>query len=367
MIQLICDKLYYLTKDNLKIIIQTYLKIEKTDKDLNKLQKSDLLSIINENITENIAVKLADKGFVGFNLNEAVERLGVDKYIVKKLEKAKVLDVVDYYKVRAYGRYLNCPYYNINQVIELSKLSKEEIESKIRKPTKKQLENIEKAREIYKKKRTCSKCGFVVNTLQDLTDGICKSCKEDEYYSYMIDKIINDRKVWMNNRKDYIILDVETTGLDDDEVIEISIIDLKGTVLFDTLIKPKRLIPIEATYINGISDDMVKDSPTFDLVYNEFKKVIEGKSIIGFNIQFDIRMIYNTMKIYDIKDRLNNITIDLMEQEMTINHTDRYISLVNSVNNYKGEEIHQIHRAVNDCYICLELIKRSIEWESSLK
>ena len=135
----------------------------------------------------------------------------------------------------------------------------------------------------------------------------------------------------------------------------------------DTLIKPNKLIPIEATYINGIDNNMVKDSPTFDQVYNKFREAIKDRVIIGFNISFDITMLYNTMKVYKIKDSIDNRTIDLMEEEMIINRTDRFISLINSINSYPGEDIMQMHRALNDCYMCLELIKRSIEWESSLK
>ena len=48
------------------------------------------------------------------------------------------------------------------------------------------------------------------------------------------------------------ILDTETTGLyDDAEIVEISIIDENGGVLLDTLVKPLKPIPAEATAIHG--------------------------------------------------------------------------------------------------------------------
>jgi hypothetical protein len=49
-------------------------------------------------------------------------------------------------------------------------------------------------------------------------------------------------------------LGTETTGIDGDaEVIEIAIIDIRGYVLLDTLIRPQGDIPAEATAIHGIN------------------------------------------------------------------------------------------------------------------
>ena len=41
-----------------------------------------------------------------------------------------------------------------------------------------------------------------------------------------------------NKREDVIVLDTETTGLYDAEICEISVLDLGGKVLFDSLVKP---------------------------------------------------------------------------------------------------------------------------------
>lgn len=55
----------------------------------------------------------------------------------------------------------------------------------------------------------------------------------------------------------YIILDTETTGLDNTaEIVEISVINDQGEVLLDTLIKPTKPIPGDATAIHGITNEM---------------------------------------------------------------------------------------------------------------
>jgi len=48
------------------------------------------------------------------------------------------------------------------------------------------------------------------------------------------------------NKKDYVILDTETTGLGCAEIVQIGIIDLDGKILLDSLVKPSIPIPYDA-------------------------------------------------------------------------------------------------------------------------
>ncbi len=68
-------------------------------------------------------------------------------------------------------------------------------------------------------------------------------------------------------QEEWVILDTETTGLYDAEIVEIAIINHCGEMLRATLIKPSISIPAEVTEIHGISDAMVADAPTFPEVY----------------------------------------------------------------------------------------------------
>ncbi|WP_275897043.1 exonuclease domain-containing protein, partial [Klebsiella pneumoniae] len=64
-------------------------------------------------------------------------------------------------------------------------------------------------------------------------------------------------KMMMANwlRSDYVIIDTETTGLKDfDEIIEITIINMRGEILLNSLVKPSRLIPPGVTEINNITN-----------------------------------------------------------------------------------------------------------------
>ena len=93
---------------------------------------------------------------------------------------------------------------------------------------------------------------------------------------------------------DYVIFDLETTGISprNDEVIEISAIKVVGGKIveeFSTLVNPLRPIPFQATSVNGITDDMVKDAPTFDVVLKDFIDFAGDMILVGHNIHaFDI-------------------------------------------------------------------------------
>jgi DNA polymerase-3 subunit epsilon len=92
-------------------------------------------------------------------------------------------------------------------------------------------------------------------------------------------------------------LDLETTGINvsTDKIVEIAIVKISpdGTqVIKRKLINPEMLIPKTASDIHGISDEMVKDAPTFKVVANEIKQFIEGSDLAGYNSnRFDIPML----------------------------------------------------------------------------
>ena len=91
--------------------------------------------------------------------------------------------------------------------------------------------------------------------------------------------------------------DLETTGLNisTDRIVQISILKLypdghKESHTF--LVNPTIPIPPETTAVHHISDDDVKDSPTFGEVGKQVAKIIEGCDLAGYNSnKFDIPML----------------------------------------------------------------------------
>lgn len=94
--------------------------------------------------------------------------------------------------------------------------------------------------------------------------------------------------------QNYLILDTETTGLNDGEIVQIAIIDHEGIVLVDTLIKPKLPIPADATAIHGITNDMVKESPTWPEISPKIEAILTGQNVLIYNAVYDRKMMHKS-------------------------------------------------------------------------
>jgi DNA polymerase III subunit epsilon len=89
-------------------------------------------------------------------------------------------------------------------------------------------------------------------------------------------------------------IDLETTGvsLSTDRIVEIAVIKLLpdgSRQVKRKLLNPQMPIPKVTSDIHGITDEMVKDAPTFKQAGNEIKVFIEGCDLGGYNSnRFDI-------------------------------------------------------------------------------
>ncbi len=91
-----------------------------------------------------------------------------------------------------------------------------------------------------------------------------------------------------------VFLDLETTGvsLSTDRIVEIAIIKLLtdgSRQVKRKLINPQIPIPKATTDLHGITNEMVKDAPTFKQSANEIKVFIDNCDLAGYNSnRFDI-------------------------------------------------------------------------------
>lgn len=89
-----------------------------------------------------------------------------------------------------------------------------------------------------------------------------------------------------------VCFDTETTGFDKefDELLQITIVDEKCNVLFESYIKPTtRKSWINAEKVNRISYDMVKDAPSAREIAPQIKEIFDkADKIVGYNVGFDV-------------------------------------------------------------------------------
>ena len=152
---------------------------------------------------------------------------------------------------------------------------------------------------------------------------------------------------------DYVVFDLETTGIscDYDEVIEISAIkvhDHEVVSEFTTLVNPKRKIPYSASQVNGITDDMVGDAPVFKTALGDFLKFVDAHVLIGHNIHaFDMKFIYRDCKRY-FEYIPENDYIDTLKLARSCLPQLKHHKLIDLAD-YYGISTAGAHRALNDC------------------
>jgi DNA polymerase III subunit epsilon len=98
-------------------------------------------------------------------------------------------------------------------------------------------------------------------------------------------------------QKPIAFIDLETTGtnLGTDRIVEIAIVKIAkdgSRQIKRKLINPEMPIPAGSSEIHGITDDMVKDAPTFRQVANELKQFLDNCDLGGYNSnRFDIPLL----------------------------------------------------------------------------
>lgn len=179
--------------------------------------------------------------------------------------------------------------------------------------------------------------------------------------------------------KDYVVIDIETTGLDPlfDAIIEVGALRVRdGNVVdkFESLIKPEgylftvngieyfNYISDFIVELTGITNEMLHDAPVLEDVLPQFTEFIKEDILVGHNVNFDINFLYdNLMESLDYK--LSNDFVDLMRLSRKIypyfeNH--KLITVATNLN----IDCSNHHRALNDCVMVHGCFQKLSEYVS---
>ncbi len=96
------------------------------------------------------------------------------------------------------------------------------------------------------------------------------------------------------------VVDVETTGLDPAEghrICEVGIVRVEdGEIVetFESLVNPQRPLPEAAARINGLTDEMLREAPTFDEIAPRVGGLLaEADMVAAYNAPFDMGFLRN--------------------------------------------------------------------------
>ena len=101
----------------------------------------------------------------------------------------------------------------------------------------------------------------------------------------------------LNLKNPIVFFDLETTGINitQDRIVEISFLKVHPNgkeEIKSRRINPEMPLPPQATAIHGITDEDVKDCPTFKKVARSLAEQLEGCDLAGFNSsRFDVPML----------------------------------------------------------------------------
>ena len=160
------------------------------------------------------------------------------------------------------------------------------------------------------------------------------------------------------------VIDLETTGIDlaTDKIVEIAVVKLMpdGTIQKKRkIINPQKPIPEASSNVHGITDEMVKDAPTFKQVANEIKQFLNNCDLGGYNSnRFDIPMLVEEFLRSGLEFSMEGRKLIDVQK---IFHTMEQRTLSAAYKFYCNKILENAHSAEADAAATLEILHAQIE------
>ncbi len=174
----------------------------------------------------------------------------------------------------------------------------------------------------------------------------------------------------LNLTRPIIFFDLETTGVDTsrDRIVELSMIKIMpdGEKIIKTRrINPQMAIPPSSTAIHGISDEDVKDCPTFTQIAKSLEQFIAGCDFGGFNSnRFDLPVLAEEFMRAGVDvDFKKRKFIDVQN----IFHKLEQRTLVAAYKLYCGKDLTDAHSAEADTMATYEVLLAQLDRYEELK
>ena len=174
----------------------------------------------------------------------------------------------------------------------------------------------------------------------------------------------------LNLTRPLIFFDLETTGTNivKDRIVEFSYIKVYPDGTEETKsrrLNPEMHIPEAATAVHHISDEDVKDAPTFKQVSKALLAIFEGCDIAGYNSnKFDVPLLIEEFARVGLNfDISGRHFVDVQN----IFHKMEQRTLVAAYRFYCGKELEGAHSALADTRATYEVLKSQLDRYDSLE
>lgn len=157
------------------------------------------------------------------------------------------------------------------------------------------------------------------------------------------------------------VFDIESTGTntEHDRIVELAILVIRpdGSERHHVMrFNPETPIPAEVTAVHGISDEDVRDEPTFGHRMEAVRRFFDGADLAGYNIrQFDLPLLLEEFRRagseFDIEGR------NLLDAK-SIFFLENPRDLTAAVAHYLGEDFQEAHHALSDAKATARVLLR---------
>ena len=169
--------------------------------------------------------------------------------------------------------------------------------------------------------------------------------------------------------KEYVVVDIETDGLDinNNKIIEIGAVKVgKNREEFQKLIKIQGKLPEEIVRLTTIDDEMLeREGVPIGEALKEFSEFIGEKNLVGYSVNFDIQFLNEALDRENLP-KLKNKVYDIMQYVKKENLFLKNYKLKTVLNSY-GIEEEVPHRALEDARLEEKLILKVKKLLDTLK
>lgn len=161
----------------------------------------------------------------------------------------------------------------------------------------------------------------------------------------------------------YCVLDLETTGLSfrTEKITEIGIMKIKNKEVIDTFscfVNPEKPIPPEVVKVTNITDEMVKEAQTIDVILPNVLEFVGDSVLVAHNADFDIGFLkYNAQ---ELGLKLENTYIDTLRLAKSLFPDYKKYKLGKIAENL-GIKVEVAHRALDDVDTTVKVFHVMIE------
>lgn len=158
---------------------------------------------------------------------------------------------------------------------------------------------------------------------------------------------------------DYIVIDIEATGLSPeyDEIIEICALKYRNKTLIDkfcSLVKPTSPVDEYITSLTGITNDMLISAPVISDVIPLLFNYVGNDIIVGHSVNFDINFIYDSC-IQHLSKPFTNDYVDTLRIARLLHKEEPHNRLKDLSQRY-NLSYDNAHRAEFDCLLTNKIL-----------